>query len=181
MATLTFIQRRENLMAAAEAAPQGANPFLLLRGSDIPAAIEALAAGRDTLALAAAAQHGWHAPKGTVVKMHDDMQHEELEAMRHQCESRIHRVGTPVSVMTLDASTGLDGYVARLSERKRSATEADRGASGHEAAVNDYGALLAALQSAPRKIDFLRHYRNELAKREALKCDDDKPDPEMSF
>lgn len=181
MALLTFIRSRKNLTAAAEAAPEDAKPFLLLRDSDIPAAIEALAAGRDTLALAAAAQHGWHAPEGTEVKLHDDMQHDGLEAMRHQCEGRIHRAGKPVQIVTIDASGDFDGYLARMLERKGSGAKPGRGSDGHDAAVSDYTALLAALESAPRKSDFRSHYREHAAVRQPQRDDEDEPSTGMGL
>ncbi len=86
-ATKEAVQRRLSEHSSAD----GQEPFALHRSSDIPGAIEALKAGRDVIANAFAAAVGWKAPEGTSVELDEDMNGQELEALRFQSEARVHR------------------------------------------------------------------------------------------
>jgi hypothetical protein len=70
----------------------GTDPFVLRKGSDTPLAIEALRSGRNVVANAFAGAFGWHVPDGVSVALDEDMWAPGLQALRTQCEGRVHRV-----------------------------------------------------------------------------------------
>lgn len=116
MAHLTFCATPEGMArrTADRRATDGADPFVLRKGSDIPEAIEALRSGRNVVANAFSGAFGWHAPAGVRVELDEDMQAPGLQPLRAQCEARAHRAGpSPIRVEILMPGVETDLRVAR--------------------------------------------------------------------
>jgi len=100
---------------AARRAADGADPFVLRKGSDIPEAIRALRDDRNVVANAFAAAFGWHTPDGVRLDLDEDMKAPGLEALRFQSEARVHRVGGGAArVELLIPGDDVDARIARV-------------------------------------------------------------------
>jgi len=99
---------------AARQAADGAEPFVLRKGSDIPAAIQALQSDRNVVANAFAAAFGWHAPDGVTLDLDEDMHAPGLMALRAQSEGRVHRAAGAARAETLRPRADSDRQIARI-------------------------------------------------------------------
>jgi hypothetical protein len=99
---------------AARRAADGADPFVLRKGSDIPAAIHALELDQNVVANAYAAAFGWHAPDGVTLDLDEDMYAPGLMALRAQSEGRLHRAAGTARVEILRPGADSDQRIAQV-------------------------------------------------------------------
>lgn len=121
MAHLTFCATPEGMARriAERRATDGADPFVLRKGSDVPDAIEALRSGRNVVANAFAGAFGWHVPDGVSVELDEEMRGPGFRPLRAQCEARAHRAGSaPVRVEILAPGSATDLRIARALREK---------------------------------------------------------------
>lgn len=123
MAQITFCATAAGMtrQIAARQAADGAEPFVLRKGSDIPEAIQALKSDRNVVANAYAAAFGWNAPEGVTLDLEEDMHAPGMMALRIQSEGRLYRAGRDAAqVELLLPGTDADLRIARvLAEKAR--------------------------------------------------------------